>query len=108
MKGGPSMDDAGRFISPERPPEGLLRELLVCLDEEAHEVGQRVCKSLRFGMDEVQPGQEMTNAERIEQEIGDFWAVVERLEAIGAVCIRRISDHAYAKHRKLQKYLQSQ
>lgn len=41
--------------------------LLSILAEECCEVGQRVSKALRFGLDEVQPGQDLSNAERIKQ-----------------------------------------
>ena len=49
--------------------------LLTCLGEECNEVGQRVSKALRFGLNEVQPGQEATNAQRITAELKDLWAV---------------------------------
>lgn len=45
--------------------------LLTCLGEEGCEVGQRVTKALRFGVDEVQPGQPDTNGERIRFEVYD-------------------------------------
>lgn len=46
--------------------------LLVCLAEEAAEVQHRVMKALRFGIDEVQEGQSLTNLERIAEEVRDF------------------------------------
>lgn len=42
--------------------------LLVNAMEECNEVAQRISKALRFGLQEVQPGQERTNAERILYE----------------------------------------
>jgi len=54
--------------------------LLTILDEECHEVGQRTTKALRFGLDEVQEGQSMTNAERIMVEMADLIAVYDMLE----------------------------
>lgn len=59
--------------------------LLSCLAEECAEVAQRVSKALRFGLDEVQPGQPLTNAQRIGQEFADLLAVVEMLEDEGAM-----------------------
>ncbi len=59
--------------------------LLSCLAEECAEVAQRVSKALRFGLTEVQPGQPLTNAERIAQELNDLVAVAELLEEAGLV-----------------------
>lgn len=50
--------------------------LLTCLSEECAEVAQRVSKALRFGLNEVQAGQPLTNAQRIAEELGDLFAVV--------------------------------
>lgn len=53
--------------------------LLECLSEECNEVGQRVSKALRFGLTEVQDGQELTNAERIIEEMRDLICVYQIL-----------------------------
>jgi len=53
--------------------------LLVILAEECNEVAQRVSKALRFGLEEIQPGQGKTNAERISDELDDLMAVLEML-----------------------------
>jgi hypothetical protein len=57
--------------------------LLICLSEECAEVSQRASKALRFGLQEVQSGQEQTNAERIAQEFQDLLAIIEMLEEAG-------------------------
>jgi NTP pyrophosphatase (non-canonical NTP hydrolase) len=94
-----------KFVSPERPPEGLDRELLTILAEECCEVGQRVSKALRFGLMEIQPGQPLSNAERIAEELGDLLATAEELND---VIDWRIVDKAKAlKREKLARYLQS-
>lgn len=79
--------------------------LLSCLAEECTEVGQRVSKALRFGIGEVQPGQPLTNAERIVGEIVDLFAVVEMLDAEG---ILHTGDHRAqiaAKKDKIEKFM---
>lgn len=53
--------------------------LLLCLAEECDEVGQRVMKALRFGLDEIQPGQPLNNAQRIVEELKDLNAVAQML-----------------------------
>jgi len=53
--------------------------LLTIAAEECMETAQRITKALRFGMDEVQPGQEMNNAERIMQEYADLLCILGRI-----------------------------
>lgn len=53
--------------------------LLAILAEECAEVAHRVGKALRFGLAEVQPGQDKTNAQRIMDEVNDFVAVYQML-----------------------------
>lgn len=53
--------------------------LLTCLAEEGVEVAQRCTKALRFGIGEVQPGQDRDNYMRLWGEITDFQAVAEML-----------------------------
>jgi NTP pyrophosphatase (non-canonical NTP hydrolase) len=76
--------------------------LLTCLAEECAEVGQRVSKALRFGLEEIQPGQSFTNAQRIAQEFHDVLAVIEMLEDIGV--LDRSGD-VHAIERKKSKVL---
>lgn len=97
-----------KFISPSPPPEGIERELLTILAEECCEVGQRVSKALRFGIDEIQPGQDLTNAERIMLELGDIFAVMEKLEQHGVINQTMIGKFYEKKVPKLARYLQSQ
>lgn len=54
--------------------------LLTILAEECAEVAQRVTKALRFGLTEIQPGQDKSNADRINEEMGDLLGVYRMLE----------------------------
>lgn len=56
-----------------------LEHLLTALAEEGSEVAQRCTKALRFGAYQVEEGQELTNVERIDQEIQDFFGAMELL-----------------------------
>lgn len=81
--------------------------LLVCLAEECDEVGQRVMKALRFGLDEVQKGQEFNNSERIVDELEDLVAVGMLCREAGLICnflptVGRIE----AKRAKIERYMQ--
>ena len=65
-----------RFVSPCRLPTPLEGEILDTLIEEAAEAIQRATKAQRFGVDEIQPGQELSNCERLSLEVGDFLGMV--------------------------------
>lgn len=54
--------------------------LLTIAIEECNEVAQRLSKALRFGLEEIQPGQQLTNRERIRYEYSDLAAVLEMLD----------------------------
>lgn len=79
--------------------------LLACLAEECDEVGQRVMKALRFGLTEVQPGQDKTNAERIAEELTDLVAVLEMLHDAKALPPLGMMPERWRKHEKVEKYL---
>lgn len=79
--------------------------LLTQLMEECAEVIHRCSKAIRFGLDEVQDGQTMTNAERIVYEMADLTTVAELLYETG--CMPNISSaHITAKRDKIAKYMQ--
>ena len=60
----------------------LQQYLLVKLAEEAAEVAQIALKAAHFGLSEVQPGTEVTNAQRIYAELNDVMAMVHRLTEV--------------------------
>jgi hypothetical protein len=81
--------------------------LLTCLAEECAEVAQRASKAIRFGLTEVQPGQNGTNAERLVGEYYDLHAVFELLRERGAVSTPHhvAAEAIKAKRAKIAKYL---
>ena len=50
--------------------------LLGIIAEECAEIAQRASKAQRFGLSEIQPGQSLTNAQRISEEYTDLVAVI--------------------------------
>ena len=96
-----------KYKSPCPPPEGLKRELLTILAEEASEITQRASKALRFGVDEIQPGQPYTNGQRIGHEIGDLIHVAAYLQTLGIFEQRDINVGAAKKQEQLAAFLQS-
>jgi hypothetical protein len=59
--------------------------LLTCIAEECAEVAQRATKAIRFTLDEKEPGQELTNKERLVQEFNDLYAIMEMLNEMGVI-----------------------
>jgi NTP pyrophosphatase (non-canonical NTP hydrolase) len=96
-----------KFVSPCPPPEGEDREILTILIEECMEVSQRGTKALRFGLEEVQPGQDLSNMQRISDEIGDLFAVYFAMEELGLVDHKCVDVAISRKKKKLEKYMQS-
>ena len=60
-----------------------LQYLLTKLAEECQEAGIRALKCQQFGLDEIQPGQSLTNKERLFGELNDIKGVLELLYANG-------------------------
>lgn len=79
--------------------------LLTVLGEECVETAQRVSKAIRFTPEEIQPGQELTNAERIVYEFNDILACMEILEAEGILKGVIDRDSVDKKKAKIEKYL---
>lgn len=59
--------------------------LLSHLAQECNEVAVRYTKAQMFGLDEVQPGQEFTNRERILHELCDLLATCETMKDEGVL-----------------------
>lgn len=75
--------------------------------EEAVEVAQRCSKANRFGPDEVQPGQAMTNRMRILYEFADLVAVLEMLGfCVGPSPLDPMRPWVDAKKDKVERFLE--
>lgn len=96
-----------KFITPCPLPTAHEREILTIVIEEAAEVQQRATKLLRFGRDEIQPGQPHSNAERLSVELGDLSAIIDMACSAGLANIDIIVAAAHAKRLKLAKYMQT-
>lgn len=83
-----------------------LEHLLTILTEECNETGQRVSKAIRFGMQEVQEGQLLTNAERVIYEFNDIVAVMELLLNDGDIKLLFDREAIVAKKQKIVKYME--
>lgn len=79
--------------------------LLLLLMEECTEVSQRASKAIRFGLNEVQKGQDYSNSYRIMHEMADLVAVYQML-AEEDVLPHVSSDLIDVKKEKIEKYYQ--
>jgi hypothetical protein len=73
------------------------------MSEEALEVAHRVSKLLRFGQEEVQSGQLLTNTERVVEELQDLNAVVAMLVRDGLLPASAILPNP-DKEAKIERY----
>jgi len=79
--------------------------LLIILAEECAEVAQRASKALRFGLEEIEPGQSLDKAERLLEELVDLGAVVQMLEEDGYLSAGLRVGGALKKQ-KVEKFLE--
>lgn len=81
--------------------------LLFIAAEECAEVAQRLSKAARFGLTEIQPGQPLTNAERIVEEWTDLVGVMEMLVEQGAIEVPTVKmiTAREIKKTKVEKFL---
>lgn len=96
-----------KFVTPCDLPTPREREILDILIEECAEVQQRACKLLRFGRDEVQPGQPLSNRERLSIELGDLAAIINMAAAHGLVAVDVMKAQEPKKRDKLTQFMQT-
>lgn len=81
--------------------------IIAILSEECDEVSQRALKALRFGVDDIQAGQELTNKERLIYELCDLMAVVEMLQEIDVLPSNIFKrETIFKKKMKVAKYME--
>jgi len=96
-----------KFVSRFPLPTPREREILTILIEEAAEIQHRATKALRFGLQEVQPGQNYNNADRLAHEVGDLEEVVKLAEDEGLLQEIAITAGRFSKRKQLEKYMQT-
>lgn len=76
------------------------REVMNILSEECAEVIQAISKCHRFGIDNLKPGQDKTNRQHLEEEVGDLVAMIGILmndETLSEDNIYQASEHKIDK-----------
>lgn len=83
--------------------------LMTILGEEGAEVAQRASKCNRFGVEDVEPGQDLANAIRLEGEVIDLIALVQMIQKDRPGMFKNVhpmeSERTQAKIDKVEKYL---
>ena len=82
--------------------------LLTQAASECNEVAHRITKALHFGVVERQPGQDLSNAERVVDEYIDLMATMEMLEEAGLVKVPKGAEYearVAAKKAKVEKFI---
>lgn len=79
--------------------------LLSTLAEECAEVIQRVTKAQRWGLYEVQAGQEFNNAQRIRQELNDVRAVIDMLYHDHGLNLARDNEQVLLKRDNVRHFM---
>lgn len=77
---------------------------LVYIMEEAGEVTQAASKIFRFGAETLRKNKEKTNAQLLEEELGDLIGISRRLAATGIISLDEVERHANNKVAKLQEW----
>jgi hypothetical protein len=96
------------YVSPFPPLTPYEREVMEILIEECLEVGQRGTKMLRFGAQEIQPGQPLDNIARLSQEIGNLQHMIKLAAQLNLVDWDHIGEGIIDKKKQLAKYMQHQ
>jgi hypothetical protein len=82
-----------------------LREVLTILQEECAEVIVDISKCFRFGPDQIMEGQELSNIQRLEKELGDVEAMIELLKDLKVgVTKQGITEAKIKKFQKLKQW----
>lgn len=81
--------------------------LLLIAMEECNEISHRISKVLRFGEDEIQYGQSLTNIERLKQEVNDLVVVFDLLleEGIDVYSEGNTAHIKKLKREKIEKWM---
>lgn len=81
--------------------------LMVTLSEECAELSKEISKALRFGLDDKEPGQDLTNREKIVNEFNDLFSVMNMLKEYGIFDDKRLLtiEAIENKKNKVLKYM---
>lgn len=71
--------------------------------EECSEVAQRALKAMQFGLDEIQPGQDQDNLERLVEEFQDLMITFENFMSLMEHMWADLEPSAMRRHQRIEK-----
>lgn len=80
------------------------QEILLITQEECAEVTQAISKVFRFGIDGQKPGNNKTNKEHLEEELGDLLAMINILTDKNIVSTQSLETAKNNKYSKLKQW----
>jgi hypothetical protein len=83
--------------------------LLTVVMEECAEVAQRASKAIRFGLQEKQPGQPFTNAQRLVNEVIDLYETLDVLFEDGSISMpdgEEFEVQRASRREKMTRYME--
>ncbi len=103
----PFESDVFRHLNAKNYNMTARENLLICLIEEQAEVIQRLCKNLRFGDKEVQPGQTLNNNQRLAMEMGDATGLLDFIAETEVIEVDPTANALFDEHvaKKKDRYL---
>ena len=81
-----------------------VKEIFCITQEECAEVSQAISKVFRFGIDNHKPGQDKTNKQHLEEEVGDLLAMVDIMVEKCIISDSAINEARKAKREKLRQW----
>jgi NTP pyrophosphatase (non-canonical NTP hydrolase) len=80
------------------------KEIMLIAQEECAEVVQAISKCFRFGFSEKHPNEEMTNKQRLEEEVGDLLCMIQLMMDNRIVDKLSVDFAIDAKSEKIRKW----
>ena len=81
-----------------------MKEIFCITQEECAEVSQAISKVFRFGIDNHKPGQDKTNKQHLEEEVGDLLAMVDIMVEKCIISDTQVNIARKAKREKLKTW----